>query len=57
MRFAHKRTFHVHFPNNFSIIDINLQNIENRQYIVNMKAKGVVVMTEFATTFALPGFR
>ena len=35
------------FPNKFSIIDIYLQAIENRQYLVNMKTIiGVVAMTE-----------
>ncbi len=41
MRLAYKCTLYVHFPNKFSIVYINQENIENRQYVVNMKAIGV----------------
>ena len=45
------------FRTKFCLFYINRKNIENRQYVVNMKAKGVVVMTESAITFPLPGSR
>ncbi len=41
----------------FYIVYINQWNIKNRQYVVNMKAIGVVVMTQSAITFPLPGSR
>ena len=43
------------FPNKFSIVYINQENIENRQYLVNMKAIGIVIMTESAISFPFPG--
>ncbi len=33
--------------NTFSLVYIKRKNIENRQYVVNIKAIGVVVMTMF----------
>ncbi len=38
-------------PNKFSIIYINQKNIESRQYAMNMKVAGVVVLTESSITF------
>ena len=45
------------FPNKFSLVYKNRKNIENRHYVVNMKAIGAVVMTESAITFRKPGPR
>ena len=45
------------FLNNFSLVYKNQKNIENRHYVVNMKAIGAVVMTESAITFWIPGAR
>ena len=46
------------FLNKFFIVYINRENIESRQYLVNMKAMGaVLVMTESAVAFPLPRFR
>ncbi len=41
--------------NKFSTVNINRKNIKNRQYLVNIKAIGVVVMTQSAIIFPLPG--
>ena len=44
------------FPINLCIVDINQYIvIENGQYLENMKATGVVVLTESAITFPLLG--
>ena len=42
------------FPNKF-VSFIKIDNIKNQQYLANMKAIGLVVMTESAITFPLPG--
>ena len=57
-RFAYEYALYVHFLNNFAVVYIHRQNIENRQYLVKMKAIGVVlVLTQSAITFPLPGSR
>ena len=45
------------FRKDFSVVYINQQNIENRQYLVNLKATGAVVMTKSEIMFPLPGSR
>ena len=39
------------FLNKCSTVDINEQNIKNRQHLVNMKALAVLFMTESRITF------
>ncbi len=45
------------FPNKVSIVGKNQYKIENRQYLVNMKDIGIVVLTEPAITCSLPESR
>lgn len=45
------------FKINFFPVFINRKNIENRPYVVNIEAIGLVVMIEWANTFSLTGSR
>ena len=47
---------YVHFTQQILYI-MNQQNIDDKKYVVNMKAIGVVVMTESEITFPLLGFQ
>ncbi len=58
MRFPHNCSLYVHFSQQIFLCWHQLtQKIENRQYLVNMKAVGVVVTTSSAVTFPLPRCR
>ncbi len=51
------RPQYTFYSTNFLSFTCNIKNIENRQYVVNMKAIRVVVMTQSVITFPLPGSR
>ncbi len=58
-RFGHECALYVHFSQQifYCLHKFKKKTIENRQHLVNMKAIGVVVMSESAITFPLPGSR